>query len=51
MDGSERGGCTAMVTLILNDSHSMAEGHEFKAHCSPLGHHFQTLTKKDHLSL
>lgn len=47
----ERGGCTAMVTLMLNDSHSMAEGHEFKAHSSPSGHRFQILTKKDNLSL
>lgn len=47
----EGGGCTAMVTLMLNDSHSVAEGHEFKAHSSPLGHRFQALTKRDHLSL
>lgn len=46
MDRSGERGCTGMVTLMLNDSHSMAEGQAFKAHSSPVGHHFQTTTKK-----
>lgn len=51
MDGSGGRGCTGMVTSVLNDSSSMAEGQEFKTHSSPSGHHSQTTTRRDHLSL